>query len=115
MLDGTKFNVTIRERDLDKLANILNLYQDIHASGYNFFFHPTSADKLCVKMCHTAYKDVEHFPLDVLLPMIKYKVSALPDIVDPFIGGDGTSVKAFEVFVDYHGINIKRVYLYAGK
>lgn len=28
---------------------------------------------------------------------------------------DGTSVKAFEVFVDYHGINIKRVYLYAGK
>ena len=115
MLDGTKFHVTVEHDELHFLDDVLNLFKKIHHPTHNFFFHPTSADKICVKACHVDYKDKEHYPLDVLLPMIKYKASALPEIRDPYIGGDGSSIKAFEVFVDYHGLNIKRVYLYAGK
>lgn len=117
MLDNTKFEVTIEHDELPNLANVLNLYKQLHASSYNFYFKNSASNvnTICIDTCHTASIGSEHYPLEALIPMIQYKASQLPQVQDPYIGGDGSSIKAFLIKLDHHGLKITRTYLYAGK
>lgn len=115
MLDQTEFSITVEERHLEKLDDVLLLFRKLHGPEYNFYFKASTADKITLDTCHKAYKEKEHFPLEVILPMIRYKAQQLKEIPDPFYDGDGSSIEAFLVSLDYHGLHITRKYLYAGK
>ena len=118
MLDHTEFSVTIEEDDIQDLDKVLNLFKTLHAQDDHFYFKQSAsnANTICLKTCSPRATSVsEHYPLDALIPLIQYKVSQLPQIDDPFISGDGSSIKAYLVNLDYHGLKITRKYLYAGK
>lgn len=60
-------------------------------------------------------KEEDAYPLDVILPMIRYKVEGLHQTQEGYYNGDGDNYKAVKVWMDSHGIKIKRVFVYAGK
>ena len=47
--------------------------------------------------------------------MIRYRVEGLHQTQEGYYNGDGDNYKAVKVWMDSHGIKIKRVFVYAGK
>lgn len=114
MLDGEKFEVTILEGDLDCLKDVLQLYEKIHCStNTKFSIKSNTSEVLQIKECYS--KEEDSYPLDVILPMIRYKVESLHQTQEGYYNGDGGNYKAIKIWMDSHGIKIKRVYVYAGK
>lgn len=114
MLDGEKFEITIQEDDLDCLKDTLRLYEKIHCStGAKFAIRANTPEVLHIVECYG--KELDIYPLDVILPMIRYKVENLHQTQEGYYNGDGDNYKAIKVWMDSHGIKIKRVYVYAGK
>lgn len=115
MLDGEKFEITLEERDIGCLKDVLKLYEKIHCSTGATFKTSLHAkgEVLLVQECYS--KEEESYPLDVILPMINYKVEKLPQTKEGYYDGDGDNYSAVKIFVDSHGIKMKRVYVYAGK
>lgn len=115
MLDKIKFSATFE--DVSALEHILKTFSIIHNLSDKHFYITghTNSKKVQLYWCHDEYKGVEHYPLSVILPMIEYKVSTLDPIQDPYIGYDGSSVKAYSIDLDSGKLSITRTYLYAGK
>lgn len=115
MLDGQVFHITIKESNLQDLDAALQLFQQLHAKGFLFQIKAETKSKICLDVCHPKATGCIGYPLEVLLPMVKYKASNLEDIKDPYLGGDGTSIRAFRLYQEYGGLTLERTYLYAGK
>ena len=114
MLDNEKFEVTIQEDDLDCLKDTLRLYEKIHcSSSAKFSIKANTPEVLHIRECYG--KEEDAYPLDVLLPMIRYRVEGLHQTQEGYYDGDGDNYKAVKVWMDSHGIKIKRVFVYAGK
>ena len=90
-------------------------YEKIHCSTGATFKTSLHAkgEVLLVQECYS--KEEESYPLDVILPMINYKVEKLPQTKEGYYNGDGDNYPAVKIFADSHGIKMKRVYVYAGK
>ena len=119
MLSGSSFAITVEADELNHVDSILKLYKDMHAYFDTTYFYIKEANEkhIVLDTCHkdSTASSKEKYPLDVLLPIIKFKMKELPRIEDPYSGYDGTSVAAYSIEASYHGLEIKRVYLYAGK
>lgn len=115
MLDNTKFSVTFE--NISDLKEILNTFSKIHDLNDKHFYISGTKNNTSVNIswCHPLYKEKEHYPLNVILPMIEYKTNELDRIADPYIGYDGSSIKAFLIEAKSNSLSISRIYLYAGK
>lgn len=116
MLDNTKFSITFEE--IAQLKNVLLLFSNIHGLSDAHFYITghSNSKKVNINSCHELTKsNVEHYPLDVILPLIEYKVLKLDQIDDPYKGYDGSSIKAYLIELESDKLSIKRTYLYAGK
>lgn len=60
-------------------------------------------------------EEVETYPLDISMNMIEYLTGKLNQTQEGYYNGDGDNYKAVKVWMDSHGIKIKRVFVYAGK
>lgn len=115
LLSGTKFEITVEEDAINSIDDVLFLFEKLHAEDRHFYFKQSTPTEVCLGTCHSEYKDVEHYPLEVILPMIKYKLQQLPDVKDCYSDGDGSSYPAFDVKADWKALTITRTYVYAGK
>jgi hypothetical protein len=116
MLDHTKFQVTIEQRDIQSLPSVLKLFQELHMYDTSYvYIKGNESDVVCIATCHKDAKIDNTAPLEAMIPLIQHKLSLLPAIQDPFRSFDGSSIPAYEVFLDHTGLKIKRTYLYAGK
>ena len=114
MLDNEKFEITIQEDELDCLKDVLRLYEKLHCcSSAKFVIKSNTPEVLLLDECYDKDKDI--YPLDVILPMIRYKVENLHQTQEGYYNGDGDNYKTIKIWMDSHGLKMKRVYTYAGK
>lgn len=114
MLDNENFEVVLDENNLEYIKDVAKLYEKLHCSTSTLFqLKSGNASTLVLVDCYD--KNQEAYPLDVLLPMLRYKVDKLPQTQDGFYGGDGDNYTAIKIYMDGHGLKFKRVYIYAGK
>lgn len=115
MLDNAQFRVTVRESDFKNIPAVIELFQTLDNPDMHFYIKQATEKAITLDTCHEQATMLEHYPLEVLLPMVVYKVNRLETIPDACRGRDGISIRAFEIFQDHHGLHIVRTYLYAGK
>lgn len=118
MLENTEFSITLREDALDfesKFYSILNLYAQIHISKEMLFNFKADSNKVILKDLHPKIND-NCYPLDVLLPMIKYKTMNITEIIEdnPYNQYD-SSIPAYRFYIHDNGLHIIKIYLYASK
>lgn len=116
ILDNTHFKVTIEKNAIQQLGSVLKLFQELHMSSDHYvYFKSTDATKVLIGTCHknAAVKDTA--PLEAMIPLIIHKMTLLPACEDGYVDGDGSNYAAYTINATYHGIEITRSYVYAGK
>ena len=114
MLDGEKFEVTIREGQFNCLRDVLFLCEKLHY-GTNCKFVLKSKNRDFLSIEESYEEEVETYPLDISMNMIEYLTGKLNQTKEGYYDGDGSNIKAIKVYKDNQAIKIKRIYVYAGK
>lgn len=116
ILDNTHFKVTVEKEDIQKLSSVLKLFQELHMSDDHYiYFKGNDSTKVLIDTCHKNAARTDTAPLEAMIPLIIHKLSLLPETKEGYYNGDGSNYKAYEVEATYHGLSIKRSYVYAGK
>lgn len=116
ILDNTHFKVTIEKNDIQKLGSVLKLFQELHMSSDQYvYFKGTDATKVLIGTCHKDATVKDTAPLEAMIPLIIHKMTLLPECKNGYVNGDGSNFAAYTLNATYHGIEITRSYVYAGK
>lgn len=116
ILSGTNFNITLEKDELHLLKDALELYIKLHSDpSYLYYIKVQDKTKIVVSETYAGSSIPDSYPLDVLLPLLIYKLKGLDEPRDPYADGDGSSYPAYNVEAKWTGLELTRCYVYAGK